>query len=225
MTPKRSCVIDAVIHKIPISRGSDCTLVAIDGRDASGKTTFADELASACGISLTRPIIRISIDDFHNPRSLRYRLGKTSPEGFYNDSYDYDRFRRFVLEPLGPSGSREYKARSHDLDTDDVFDTEPSLEAAPCSVVIVDGLFLQRPELTGAWDMVVYMHATAEVCAERMAVRDGKAPELTADSRYFGGVKMYLDACKPLETATLVVDNNDLANPRFIKGEIGKRVI
>lgn len=220
MTSERAQIIDIVVQNIPSAGSTECTLVAVDGRDASGKTTFADELASACRISLTRPIIRISIDDFHNPRSLRYRLGKTSPEGFYRDSYDYDRFRRFVLEPLGPGGSREYKPRSHDLDTNDAFDSEPSLEAAPCSVVIVDGLFLQRPELAGAWDMVVYLHATAEVCAKRMAVRDGKAPELSPESRYFGGIKMYLDACKPLETATLVVDNDDLAMPRFVKGQV-----
>src|SRR5689334_1726908 len=59
-------------------------LVAVDGRSGSGKSTFADELASlltAAGIS----VVRSTTDSFHNDRDTRYRLGTRSPEGYYRD--------------------------------------------------------------------------------------------------------------------------------------------
>ena len=49
--------------------------VAIDGVDGAGKTTFADELGSSVS-ALGRPVIRASVDGFHNPR-----LSDTSAEG------------------------------------------------------------------------------------------------------------------------------------------------
>lgn len=61
------------------------TRVAVDGPDAAGKTTLADEL----GIALNdagREVIRASVDGFHRPRVERYRRGPDSPEGYYEDS-------------------------------------------------------------------------------------------------------------------------------------------
>ena len=55
--------------------------VGIDGVDGAGKTTLADTLADAleaAGIA----VIRASVDGFHHPRAVRYRLGRESPEGF-----------------------------------------------------------------------------------------------------------------------------------------------
>ena len=62
--------------------------VAIDGIDASGKTTLANELTVSLQAT-GRPVIRASIDGFHRPRSERYRRGPTSPEGYYFDAFDY----------------------------------------------------------------------------------------------------------------------------------------
>ncbi|WP_244310639.1 hypothetical protein [Pseudovibrio ascidiaceicola] len=48
--------------------------VAIDGRTASGKTTFANQVASTIE-KLGRPNIRASIDGFHRPKIERYARG------------------------------------------------------------------------------------------------------------------------------------------------------
>lgn len=63
-------------------------LVGVDGVDGVGKTTFADELGDALR-ARGREVVRSSADGFHHPRSVRYRLGRSSPEGFYRDSYNY----------------------------------------------------------------------------------------------------------------------------------------
>lgn len=61
-------------------------LLAVDGVDGAGKTTFADQLATM----VERPVVRASCDAFHNDAFHRYRLGRESPEGFYLDSFNYD---------------------------------------------------------------------------------------------------------------------------------------
>src|SRR5262245_13604907 len=91
--------------------------VAIDGVDAAGKTTLADELAELL-VEHGRPVIRASIDGFHRPRADRYRQGANSPEGYYADSFDYDALRSALLQPLGPQGSRRFRRAVFDYRTD-----------------------------------------------------------------------------------------------------------
>ncbi len=89
--------------------------VAIDGIDAAGKTTLADELAPLIEAQ-GRPVIRASIDGFHHPRSVRYRRGPDAPEGYYEDSFDYTALRAMLLDPLGPQGNRRYRRAVFDVD-------------------------------------------------------------------------------------------------------------
>ena len=72
--------------------------VAVDGVDGVGKTHFAGELEPYLRAS-GREVIRASVDGFHHPKEVRYRLGRSSPEGFYRDSYDYDMFKRVLSRP------------------------------------------------------------------------------------------------------------------------------
>jgi uridine kinase len=50
--------------------GDRRVLVAVDGVDGAGKTTFADALLAL----LARPVVRASADDFLHRREVRYRL-------------------------------------------------------------------------------------------------------------------------------------------------------
>ncbi len=63
-------------------------------------------------------MIRTSIDHFHNSRSIRYRQGKESALGYYQDAHDYESFKHKLLIPLGPKGNCHYQAASLDLATD-----------------------------------------------------------------------------------------------------------
>ena len=66
--------------------------VAVDGPDAAGKTTLADELGAAVGLDVTR----IEADRFLRPAVERYRRGRDSPEGYYLDSFDHSALRAAV---------------------------------------------------------------------------------------------------------------------------------
>jgi len=56
--------------------------VAIDGVDAAGKTTLAQELVPIVQTG-GRQVIRASVDDFLNHERIRYRRGNNSPEGYF----------------------------------------------------------------------------------------------------------------------------------------------
>src|SRR5882757_9857660 len=103
--------------------------VAIDGRTASGKTTFADELAVAIG-KLHRETIRTSIDGFHRPKAERYARGRLSAEGYYHDARDLPAIMTFLLAPLGPGGNCLYRTASFDLDNDRPIEQQPKLAPA-----------------------------------------------------------------------------------------------
>ena len=191
--------------------------VAIDGVDAAGKTRLADELVEPI-LRRNRPVIRASIDGFHNPREIRYRRGKNSPEGYYYDSFDYEAIQLFLLSPLGPDGDRRYKTAKFDFRTES--SVTPALNTAEHdSVLLFDGVFLLRPELLSSWDFSVFVDIDFKVSMERALVRDqalfGTEENVRQrySQRYIPGQKIYLEEAQPAVRADIVVENNSPLNP------------
>jgi uridine kinase len=123
-----------------------------------------------------------------------------------------------VLHPLGPGGSRVYRPAAHDLHTDTVLEPEPR-PAPPGAVMVVDGLFLHRDELRGAWELSVLLDVPAEIGVARLAGRDGSAddPRHPSLRRYLEAQRLYVERCAPHERADVVIDNADLAAPRMVR--------
>ena len=212
----RHQILQTVSASIPAPAGSACIRVAVDGVDGSGKTTFADELAHAVHDE-GRPVVRVSVDDFHNVRAVRYRRGRHSPEGFWLDSFNYDRLITDVLEPLGPGGSRAYRAAAHDLRSDAVL-YAPPLTSPSGAVLIIDGLFLHRDELANFWDLSIFLDVPFEVTAQRMADSDGTNPDPGHPSirRYVEAQRLYFAACAPRQRASIVIDNTAINAPQIL---------
>ena len=191
--------------------------VAIDGVDAAGKSTLADELIQPIQ-ERTRPVIRASIDGFHNPTAIRYRRGRDSPEGHYHDSFDYEALKSNLLSPLEPNGRLRYRSRVFDHQSNSPLHAK-SLIAERNSVLLFDGIFLQRPEIAKSWDYIIFLVVDFSVSVERAELRDSElmgGVEAVRDryaERYIPGQRVYLECCLPCEKADSVVNNNDPANP------------
>jgi len=72
------------------------TRIGIDGVDAAGKTVLAEEIAQLL-TKRGRPCVRVSVDYFERPPGERYLRGNLSPDGYYLDAFDVERFRAHVL--------------------------------------------------------------------------------------------------------------------------------
>jgi uridine kinase len=165
-----------------------------------------------------RSVIRASVDGFHNPRAVRYQLGRSSPEGYFRDSFNYTTLITTLLDPLGPGGSRRYCPVVFDHRTDS--EIPMRFEAAtPDAILLFDGIFLQRPELLPYWDLTVFVDAPFQVTVARMSQRDGTTPpdmDAEENRRYVEGQRLYLRTCDPRHAAVLVFDNEDLASPQIV---------
>lgn len=197
-------------------------LVCIDGVDGAGKTYFAKDLAVRFKSS-DQEIILCSVDNFHNPKNIRYRKGKNSAEGFYRDSYNYDVFKQNLLEPF-LLGQGEYVSEVFDVDLNQTIHSQPQ-EVPSKSILIVEGIFLQRQELNKYWDVKIFLDVDFKITLQRNINRGtdqeriGSAEKITEryNARYMPGQEIYIREADPRSNADIVIDNNDFQNPKIVK--------
>jgi len=195
-------------------------LVCIDGVDTSGKTTLSKSLAEYLS-KRGHSIIESSIDGFHNPAEKRYRRGSNSPEGYYKDSFDYDSLRDFLISPLKSGLNMEYRTAVYDSKTESKVEQEPKM-IQPGSILLMEGVFLQRPELIEYWDYSVFLHVDFEQVISRAKIRDQhllgaeEEVEMRYRNRYIPGQQLYLNESDPFSNANIVIDNNDYNNPKIV---------
>jgi uridine kinase len=220
MTTTRHDVVTELAARIADVRRPHPVRVAIDGVDAAGKTVLAEELAPAIE-RLGRPVIRASIDGFHNPQATRRRRGSTSPDGYFHDSFNYPALIDVLLRPLGPGGSGAFRRAVFDYRADRPVDA--ALEhAAPDAILLLDGVFLLRDEVRAHFDLSVFVQADFAVTTARAEQRDrdlfGSVEEVRRRyrERYVPGQELYLSTVRPERMASIVLDNNDPEQPRIL---------
>ncbi|ATH07322.1 hypothetical protein BIY24_05035 [Halobacteriovorax marinus] len=187
--------------------------VAIDGVTASGKTTFADDIAHAL-TQMGEEVHRTSLDGFHNYRRIRYQKGRSSPEGYYFDAYNYTAIIEHLLNPL--VGKEEFFFRTQVLDLkEDKESLSPKVKISKDGILIVDGSFSLREELFSHWDYTIYLRVEMK-CAQKRAGQRDKAlfgskelAEQTTRDRYHAAHRIHNELEKPWEKADIVVDNNE----------------
>jgi uridine kinase len=195
--------------------------VAVDGRTAAGKTSFAHELAAAVR-AFDRPTLRASLDDFKHPwpHASEHGYDRVSGEGYYRNAHDHASVRRLLLEPAGPSGSGQVVLCAHDpltgIDHRDVV-----VQARPDAVLIVDTVFAFRPEWDDLWDYRIWLEVAAARSLVRGVARDGSrdgTDEATRvhQGRYAVPEAVYISEDDPVAAADVLIDNHDWAAPRIL---------
>jgi uridine kinase len=213
IAPARRELLESLVAEFAHHYAKGRTTLAVDGPDGAGKTRFADDLALAferAGFT----VFRASVDDFHRPREHRYRAGRFSPEGYYRDAFDYSLLRRVLLEPFRMGGSTGFQLAGFDLERD--VPVESAWVTGPAdAILIVDGVFLNRFELRGAWNYSIWLDADPKARLARMVERDGSDPDPKAESnrRYSEAQRLYVRDAHPNTAASAIVDNTDPAIP------------
>jgi uridine kinase len=188
-------------------------LVGVDGPDAAGKTTLGTALAER----LPHPVLRASVDDFHQPRAVRRRRGELSAEGYYRDAFDYAALTGQLLAPFR-DGAATVMTQWFDYRADQPTDTPPV--AVPTrAVLVVDGVFLQRPELRDYWTLTVYLAVSADESLSRGVARDldlwtsATEAERRYRQRYLAGQALYRVEVDPEANADILIDNETPTAP------------
>ena len=193
--------------------------LAINGIEGTGKTTFAYNLVNyLCRKDLIA--IHISIDGFHFNKERRYKQGRDSADGYYEDAYDEAAFVKNVLQ-RSQGDPPEYIEATHDLLTDIYLDLQP-IKLADNSVLVTDGCYLFKPVFNDYWDLKIYLKTDFQTALERGVKRDQKAlggyeqAKEKFQLRYHAASKRYISEINPEKLADIVIDNTDFENLNII---------
>ena len=206
-------IIKFIIDEIISIKKQNPILVAFDGVDTAGKSIIADNVQENMKANKVFSPLRISIDKFHNPKQIRIKKGELSPEGYFYDSFNYEKIIESVLKPVKMNrgyiipGVYDYKTESEINKT--------KIPVKDDLVILFDGIFLHRDEIYEYWDLSIFIDITFETMLGRALSRDIKLFKSEEEiikrykNRYIPGEKIYMEKCLPKDKAKIVIDNND----------------
>lgn len=170
-------------------------LVAIDGGSGAGKSTLAHEVGRRIGA------VVIDGDDFYTGGSADEWDAWSAAEKAAR-CIDWRR-QRPVLEVL--ARGREASWRPYDWDIDDGRLMEQPTVCQPASVVILEGVYSARPELSDLFDLRVLYDAPAEVRRQRIVEREGDDHRTDWNERWEEAEQWYFSRVMPPEEFDMVL--------------------
>ena len=168
---------------------------------------------------------RASVDGFHRPPAERYARGRTA-DTFDRDQYDHDAVRHRLVGVF--RAGEPWTRAVFDVEQEGAMHAQPEPGAGPDAVLVVDGIFLHRPELVDLWDLDVWLEVPFEVSVARGNARFGEVdaeaadPAAAVNARYVDGQRLYLAEVGPASCAQWVLDDTDLAAPALRGSATGR---
>ena len=174
-------------------------LVAIDGPDHAGKTTFGRELVDALRPLLpdTSEVRRFSADDYLVPIDVRRSQAAADPQWIYDHSHDLAQIREMAegMPELDPAGS----------------------------ICVIDGMTLQRPELVDLWHTTIFLTIPDAVVLERVVQNEPNLYDSLEEAlgryreRYLPAHEIYTAAVGPAERADVLIEMLDFQHPSVLR--------
>lgn len=202
------------------NRKSKPVRIAINGIEGTGKTVFAEKLTEYLNFKKINTI-QVSIDGFHFNKELRYKQGRDSAKGYYEDSHDEIGFVEKVLKSSQSEIPNITKA-THDLEIDQYLNLKP-MEIDNKTVLITDGAYLFKPNFRENWDLKIYLKTSFETAMNRGIERDKESlggidqTKEKYQKRYHKASQIYLKANEPEKIADIIINNSDFNNLEIIK--------
>lgn len=206
-------IFEGILHEVKKRKQKDRPLViGISGIDGAGKTTFANALEKYLN-SHKYQTQAIHLDDFHNPKAVRYS-GKNQPENYFNRSFNINLIVEKLLAPILQKAAISTRLTLLDLDSDK-FDMEKDYSIDRSTIVIFEGVFLFRKELAHYIDYKIFLDIPFEESKKRAKERDPQAIVTKYDAKYLPAQVKYLQEYPPPRTADMIIDNTDREYPRL----------
>ena len=190
-------------------------VVAVDGIDGSGKSTFAGHLVATLAAAGHHPVL-LRVDDFR--RTIDWSSADEA-------TLYYERY--FDLAALG-AVAQAFAAEAMTLELpgfDGISGQSLPLRQLPLepeAILVIDGVFIRRIPFGTTPVSHIYLSAPSSVARQQLIARDvarGRRRDdidRRLDRRYLPGQARYHAECDPRGRANLVVDNSDYDAPLLL---------
>lgn len=188
---------------------NNISIIGIDGLGGAGKSTISETLCQKFEENHYHTIL-LHIDDFIHVRNVRYNSDYPDWQCYYDLQWRFDYFRDVINEIK--SSKKDYMdIELYDKDNDTY--CEQRIAIRDNTIVIVEGIFLQRNEYNNIFDYMIYIDIPEEVRLERVLKRDtyiGDEQQIIEkyENRYFPAEHRYVEECQPQEKADYVIREN-----------------
>jgi len=150
----------------------------------------------------------LHIDDFIHPKHIRYDESKKEWDCYYNIQWRYDYLVKEILSPIKRGDKIDKLIELYDKENDGYIKQQVLIEHG--TVLLLEGIFLQRKEIRRYLDFIIYLDVPQEVRLSRVIKRDGyigglKDIKCKYARRYFPAEEKYILDYSPIENADLVV--------------------
>lgn len=160
--------VDMVVFEISrLLKGKNPVLVALDGRSGAGKSTIAQEIASRVEASI------VVSDDFYSGGNDDAWSGLSASEKV-EKVIDWQGMRAQVLEPLLANKPASWHPLDFQPEIGCIGWKEEKVTLQPAPVILVDGVYSARPELSDLVDLAVLVEADDAVRRKRLVLREGQ---------------------------------------------------
>ncbi|WP_096438777.1 kinase [Alteribacter populi] len=180
-------------------------IVGIDGLSGAGKTTLVKKIEQELNDNNCE-VVTFHLDDHIVERNKRYQTGHEEWYEYYYLQWDIKRLTTHLFELLHTSCNKIFLP-FYDKSTDST--STKQITVASDSIVLIEGIFLQRQEWRRFYDFIIFLDCPRELRYKRSLNRDSYIGNYPArlnkyKRRYWLAEKHYLDIVKPVRNADLV---------------------
>lgn len=182
------------------------SIIGIDGLGGAGKSTISEKICQKFEDNNYHTLL-LHIDDFIHVREVRYNFAYPDWKCYYDLQWRFEYFRDLI---------KEIKNNKKDYIDIELYDKEKDtyihqqFDIHENTIVIVEGIFLQRKEFNHIFDYIIYIDIPEEVRLNRVLKRDtyiGDTQQIINkyENRYFPAEHKYIEEYQPQNTADFVI--------------------
>ncbi len=169
-------------------------IVAIDGRCGSGKTTFAKQIAKHYDTNL------FQMDDFYLPFEMQTEQRLELAGGHM----DHERFFLEVIDPL--LAQKPFDYRAFDCQKQDY---KQKTQILPKKFNIIEGSYAMHPNLSGMYDLKVFMSVNVHKQMQRIEQRSGDVKAIRFKNLWIPMEEKYFEEFNIEKQCDFVIDTSE----------------
>ncbi|WP_391205262.1 kinase [Psychrobacillus sp. L4] len=183
-------------------------IIGMDGLSGSGKTTLSEKIKEEL-MNEGFQVIVIHIDHLIVERERRYNTGHPEWYEYYALQWDVQCIKENLFEAVHQK-SNHLHLPFYDFDKDQSY--SKSINIGQCSIILIEGIFLQRKEWKSFFDYMIYLDCPRDIRNARVLQRDAYIGDMNErlkkyEQRYWKGEEYYLLEVDPLKKSDIIIRN------------------